>query len=105
MGSMLDLSKAFDCVNHALLLSKTRTHDVRGCGLNWINSDREQYVSVTRTDRRGRLERTYSSTRARVNVGMPQGSLLGFVLFMYFKNSIKGFVLILFGFNGGGRLF
>ncbi|MBS0018901.1 MAG: reverse transcriptase family protein [Candidatus Sulcia muelleri] len=72
-----DLSKAFDCVNHSVLLGKLERYGLNGAALSLLSSylsERKQTVSVTN---KGQLQRGW----LRTSSGVPQGSVLGPFLF------------------------
>ena len=81
LGLFIDYSKAFNTINHEILLGKLQNYGFRGIALNWFKNylgNRIQYVHVNESN----------SEKLIINSGVPQGSVLGPVLFILYTNDI-----------------
>ena len=82
IGVFLDFLKAFDTIDHEILLYKLSYYGIRGRALEWFKdylADRKQFVSIHGHDSHLKL----------ISCGVPQGSILGPLLFIYISMIFK----------------
>jgi retron-type reverse transcriptase len=77
LSLFIDVSKAFDSINHKILLSKLEHYGLRGSVYSWFRSylsNRYQYTEI----------KGQSSLVRNITAGVPQGSILGPILYLLY---------------------
>jgi hypothetical protein len=81
IGLFIDLSRAFDTISHDILFDKLKFYGVRGITLEWMKdylANRKQFVVYNNAE----------SKHDTLTVGIPQGSILGPLLFLIYVNDL-----------------
>ena len=96
LAVFVDLRKAFDTVNHDILLAKLQLYGIRGINLQWCRNYLSNRKQVT-------LANGVISSRRNIVCGVPQGSVLGPLFFILYINDVQNAIIAANG-EGGSKV-
>jgi len=103
IGIFIDLTKAYDVLNHKLLLETLSSYGIRGSTNSWFRSyltNSRQFIEINQSDSNSLKVNRYKSSSTEIKQGVPQGSVLGPLLFLLYVNdlpfNIHGANLVIF---------
>jgi hypothetical protein len=106
LGSFFGLTKAYDVIYHDILLNNLECYVIRGTIKAWTESYlsyRLQFLEIFQTDNTRRNQKIYKSSCKEIKHQVPQGSVLGLLLFLLYINdlplNIQNAKLVLFADN------
>ena len=77
------MSKAFDTADHTILLEKLEIYEIAGVNLAWFRrylTNRKQYICINNGNK---------TNEQKIKCGVPQGSILGLLLFLIYVNNLR----------------
>lgn len=91
----MDISKAYNCVLHDILIKKLELLGIRGKAKSWLESyllNRKQFVEITHLYEGTRELKQIKSSTQNITGSIPQGSVLGCLLFLAYINELPSVV-------------
>jgi hypothetical protein len=90
-GIFCDLAKAFDCINHEILMAKLHSYGIQGTAANWERANLTNIKQNVEIKPSSATPNVFSNCRT-VTHGVPQGSVLRSLLFITYINDLPSTV-------------